>query len=502
MRSCLQRCPDCHAAGQEDVQPVPGEGPRDARVMFVFEQPGKFENNVLRPMVGKTGQELDQLYLGLAGLSRSEVWVDNIVKCKFADSGETPPDSVVGSCAEFHLRPILEKLNPEFLVLSGGLANSLWPSPLSIDATHGYWERDVQIWGWRGTVVRIYHPALGMYIPAKMKNLIDDFSALRYILRGEVEPPIDSCPKPQFYRLKTAAQVRTVLEAEDDFEVMAIDTESKKVWKGWVSTIRYIKYCIQFCIGEGEAFLIMVSDEEAIAEFAKHVNRWRHLILWNAPHDMRVMQSMGIDADWDKVIDAMSLSYIDGRSPKGLKAASFQLITSAMTSFEDLVRPYGVKAAMEYFERASNIEWSKPVPQPTGKLGERNCAACKGKTAIAVGKGKAKKWVECKVCGGSGRETTVKMSRKKGIGEKVDLLIRAYLKDTSNPEFDPWERWVNWPEEQVEELMAKLGPVPLASVELVPEKELETYACADANNTRRLYPVLMKRLAEIGRIVR
>ena len=70
-----QRCPlHCGA-----TQAVAGEGPTDARIMLVGEQPGDQEDLQGRPFVGPAGQLLDKA-LGQAGLARSTLYVTNAVK--------------------------------------------------------------------------------------------------------------------------------------------------------------------------------------------------------------------------------------------------------------------------------------------------------------------------------------------------------------------------------------------------------------------------------------
>jgi DNA polymerase len=60
---------------------VPGEGPADAKIMFVGEGPGQNEDELGRPFVGAAGRLLTEL-LESIGLSRSEVFITNIVKCR------------------------------------------------------------------------------------------------------------------------------------------------------------------------------------------------------------------------------------------------------------------------------------------------------------------------------------------------------------------------------------------------------------------------------------
>ncbi len=70
-----RRCPLYETA----TQVVPGEGPRDARLMFVGEQPGNDEDLRGHPFVGPAGRVLDRA-IAEAGLDRTRIFVTNAVK--------------------------------------------------------------------------------------------------------------------------------------------------------------------------------------------------------------------------------------------------------------------------------------------------------------------------------------------------------------------------------------------------------------------------------------
>lgn len=82
--SACTRCDlHCHA-----TQPVPGEGPADARVMIVGEQPGDQEDLAGRPFVGPAGQLFDAV-AEEAGLVREKTYLTNAVKhFKFTPRGK------------------------------------------------------------------------------------------------------------------------------------------------------------------------------------------------------------------------------------------------------------------------------------------------------------------------------------------------------------------------------------------------------------------------------
>ena len=78
LRERARDCRNCHLWADAS-QTVFGEGPADARILFVGEQPGDQEDLRGRPFVGPAGQLFDRA-LAEAGIDRAEVYVTNAVK--------------------------------------------------------------------------------------------------------------------------------------------------------------------------------------------------------------------------------------------------------------------------------------------------------------------------------------------------------------------------------------------------------------------------------------
>ena len=161
-------------------RPVPSSGPTPCRVMFLGEAPGRSEDETGEPFCGKTGIELNQTYLPILGLPRSEVYVANAVQCSERDYSN-PTAAAAWSCAGMHLAPLLEKVKPEILVPMGQVACSLFPE-INLNLDHGL--PCVGKWGaWKGCVVPMYHPSAGLHQTSFMIPLQQDFAALREFIR-------------------------------------------------------------------------------------------------------------------------------------------------------------------------------------------------------------------------------------------------------------------------------------------------------------------------------
>jgi len=78
LEKAVQRCQGCGLYAFA-TQAVFGEGPRNAQIMFVGEQPGDREDVAGQPFVGPAGQLFDRA-LAAAGIDRSKIYVTNIVK--------------------------------------------------------------------------------------------------------------------------------------------------------------------------------------------------------------------------------------------------------------------------------------------------------------------------------------------------------------------------------------------------------------------------------------
>ncbi|MGR3511113.1 MAG: UdgX family uracil-DNA binding protein, partial [Sulfitobacter sp.] len=116
------RCPlHCNA-----TQAVPGEGPMDADLMIVGEQPGDQEDLSGRPFVGPAGQLFDQI-AGQAGLERGKAFLTNAVKhFKFTPRGkrrlhQRPNASEIRHC-RWWLDAEIAQVRPKLVLAMGATA--------------------------------------------------------------------------------------------------------------------------------------------------------------------------------------------------------------------------------------------------------------------------------------------------------------------------------------------------------------------------------------------
>jgi len=156
---------------------VPGSGSYQAEIVFVGEGPGKSEDEQGIPFCGASGRLLDQLLESIS-LSRDQVFITNVVKCRPPGNRDPLPDEKT-TCAETYLDNQLNLINPKLVVTLGRHAMSHFlPSDLKISQVHGKLKR------YRGRVyLALYHPAVALYNGGMRETLQEDFLTIPRVLK-------------------------------------------------------------------------------------------------------------------------------------------------------------------------------------------------------------------------------------------------------------------------------------------------------------------------------
>jgi uracil-DNA glycosylase family 4 len=157
---------------------VPGEGPYDARIMFVGEGPGQNEDEQGRPFVGAAGKFLTEL-LESIGLKRSNVFITNIVKCR-PPNNRAPRKPEIEACNPY-LQSQIKLINPRIVCALGTPAiTTLMGDEYSASRFHG---KPLT----KGGVILLpmYHPAATLYDASLKETLFHDFQILKTLLEKE-----------------------------------------------------------------------------------------------------------------------------------------------------------------------------------------------------------------------------------------------------------------------------------------------------------------------------
>ena len=177
----VYRCTDCDLH-QGRTNAVPGEGAPDAELMFIGEGPGVQEDRQGRPFVGPAGQFLEEL-LASIGLSRGQVYIANMVKCRPPQNRDPLPVEI-GACSKYLNRQI-ELINPRLIVTLGRFSLARFFPGESISRARGrVREKD----GWR--IYPIMHPAAALYRQEMRASIVEDFQRIPEILGEARRQPV------------------------------------------------------------------------------------------------------------------------------------------------------------------------------------------------------------------------------------------------------------------------------------------------------------------------
>jgi DNA polymerase len=112
-------------------------GNPNARLMLIGEGPGQEEDRTGKPFVGQAGQLLDQI-LGAVGITRDEVYIANVVKCRPPNNRNPEPDEII-ACENWLLEQI-RFIQPQIIITLGNVPTQ-WAlgTTLGITKTRGTW---------------------------------------------------------------------------------------------------------------------------------------------------------------------------------------------------------------------------------------------------------------------------------------------------------------------------------------------------------------------------
>jgi DNA polymerase len=181
-RVCV-RCP----LSRTRTQVVFGSGNADAELLFVGEAPGANEDKQGLPFVGQAGKLLDKL-LGEIGLTRADVFVCNVLKCRPPNNRDPHPNEIE-SC-QGYLRSQVQLIQPTLICTLGNFATKLLREDMTgISRLHG--QEEIRTIGSRTVrLYPLYHPAAALYTASTLEALRADFERIPSLLAlGAPEQP-------------------------------------------------------------------------------------------------------------------------------------------------------------------------------------------------------------------------------------------------------------------------------------------------------------------------
>ena len=196
LRDQAVSCTRCPLAGGR-TQVVFGVGDPDADLLFVGEGPGREEDLVGEPFVGRSGRLLDRLMREELGMDRSQCYIANVVKCR-PPGNRDPEPAEIESCRPY-LDAQVELIDPRVVVTLGNFA-----ARTLLATTEGIRTLRGRAYPFRGgQLVPTYHPAFALRSGGEiMAEMRADFVRAKRLLpsgdarraRGETPAPVRPPP--------------------------------------------------------------------------------------------------------------------------------------------------------------------------------------------------------------------------------------------------------------------------------------------------------------------
>ena len=157
-----------------------GDGNRNSDWFFIGEAPGKDEDLQGKPFVGRAGRLLSEVIFSM-GLSREDVFIANILKCRPPDNRDPLPEEVQ-QCFPY-LEKQIELVKPKIIVAVGRIAaHSLLGNDLPMGKLrgkiHGFGPSEIP------TLI-IYHPAYLLRSPSQKKKVWEDLQLVNDFLKDD-----------------------------------------------------------------------------------------------------------------------------------------------------------------------------------------------------------------------------------------------------------------------------------------------------------------------------
>jgi uracil-DNA glycosylase len=178
VRTEIGDCTRCklHALGRRQI--VFGVGNPQADLMFVGEAPGADEDVQGEPFVGRAGQLLTKIIEAI-GLTREDVYIANVIKCRPPGNRNPEPDEVA-QCEPFLFKQI-EIIKPKVIVALGKFAAQTLLRTLDpISRLRG------RVFDYRGAkLIPTFHPAYLLRNPSSKREVWEDMKVVRSLLQSD-----------------------------------------------------------------------------------------------------------------------------------------------------------------------------------------------------------------------------------------------------------------------------------------------------------------------------
>lgn len=185
----LHNCQRCKLAKLGRSQVVFGVGNPHASIMFVGEAPGFNEDQKGEPFVGAAGKLLNDL-LQSANLSRDQIYIANVIKCRPPNNRDPEPDEVE-TCKPFLMQQI-QMIRPKLVCTLGN-----WATQTLLERKVGITKVKAQAFYMKDFVIfPLLHPAAALHQGNLLDTLKEDFKKLKEFLDRHTQPVASESAEP------------------------------------------------------------------------------------------------------------------------------------------------------------------------------------------------------------------------------------------------------------------------------------------------------------------
>ena len=178
LESLKKQAMECHLCelSKSRQKVVFGEGNPQADILFVGEGPGASEDSSGKPFVGRSGELLTKMIENVLQLSRDDVYITNVVKCR-PPNNATPTPVQAHTCQPYLMKQV-ELIKPKLIITLGATAyHYLTGDETEISKIRGtLWKEN------NYTVIPTYHPSYLLRNPSAKKEVFEDLLKVKALM--------------------------------------------------------------------------------------------------------------------------------------------------------------------------------------------------------------------------------------------------------------------------------------------------------------------------------
>lgn len=178
LESLKKQAMECHLCelSKSRHKVVFGEGNPHADILFVGEGPGASEDSSGKPFVGRSGELLTKMIENVLHISRDDVYITNVVKCR-PPNNATPTPVQAHTCQPYLLKQI-ELIQPKLIITLGATAyHYLTGDETEISKVRGTLCREDDY-----TLIPTYHPSYLLRNPSAKKEVFEDLLKVKELM--------------------------------------------------------------------------------------------------------------------------------------------------------------------------------------------------------------------------------------------------------------------------------------------------------------------------------